>query len=350
MADTYTANYGWTLPEPGASRDTWGQKLNNDLTSIDQLLYMAAPIGVILDFAGVNAPPGWLIADGRLVSRVTYSALFAVIGTIWGAGDGSTTFALPNCNGRAPVGPGSFTDQAGFSYTYGLGGFTGSVNTPILQQHLPNYTLTTGTAGLHNHTGATAPGGNHYHTTDAQGSHNHGGTQWNQTGLSLNDPGHQHGYYQAAQYGGAQTAAGANYILTNVGAVTSVNATGITINDPGHVHGIAYDGSHTHITTWSGNLTMGITSDGNHSHTVALGGGGQAFQVLNPIIVVTKIIYAGSQAAAVMAVSPAVMTIEHEPLERSEIEELREEIAQLKALLMPPPQRRALSSPVRGPH
>ena len=65
------------------------------------------PIGALLDFAGPNAPSGWLIADGRQVSRVTYSALFAAIGTFWGAGDGSTTFTLPNPNGRALIGPGT---------------------------------------------------------------------------------------------------------------------------------------------------------------------------------------------------------------------------------------------------
>lgn len=54
-------------------------------------------------FAAVP-PAGYLLCDGSAVSRATYSALFAVIGTTWGVGDGSTTFNLPNFKGRVPMG------------------------------------------------------------------------------------------------------------------------------------------------------------------------------------------------------------------------------------------------------
>lgn len=54
------------------------------------------PAGLILPYAGGAAPGGYLIAQGQLISRSTYSNLFAAIGTIWGSGDGITTFALPN--------------------------------------------------------------------------------------------------------------------------------------------------------------------------------------------------------------------------------------------------------------
>jgi microcystin-dependent protein len=315
---------------------------------MDQLLYMAMPIGCILDYAGSTPPSGWLIADGRLISRTTYAALFAVLGTAFGAGDGSTTFALPNLVGRTGIGPGSMTDRAGFTYNFTFGTYDGFVENQLVQANLPNYNLVSSSAGSHSHGGQTLAA-SHQHTTDAQGSHNHGGTQWNQTGMSVSDPGHQHYYNQGGIVGASGMAAGGNYNLTQYGVLTSSNTTGIGLNDPGHVHGIAYDGSHAHTTTYT-SIQLGISADGVHQHTIPLGGSGQYFIVLNPVIVVTKIIYAGSQAAVVTAVSAAVMTIEHEPLERSEIEELREEIAQLKALLMPPPQRRALSSPVRGPH
>jgi microcystin-dependent protein len=336
------------LPEVGASRDTWGALLNDNFNTLDSFVFMAAPIGMILDYAGSTAPPGYLICDGRLVSRITYSALFAVIGTTFNAGDGSTTFGLPACNGRSLIGPGSFTDSNGAIYNFSLGYADGAVFNTITQATLPNYTLITNNSVAHNHGGQTLAA-SHQHTTDAQGSHNHGGTQWNQTGMSVSDPGHQHYYNQGVIVGASGMAAGGNYNLTPYGVLTSANTTGIGLNDPGHVHGIAYDGSHAHTTTYT-SIQLGISADGVHQHNVPLGGGAQPFRVLNPILSVTKIIYAGSQAAAVTSVSAAVMTIEHEPLERSELEELREEIAQLKALLMPPPQRRALSSPVRGPH
>lgn len=60
--------------------------------------------GDIKLIAGATAPTGWLICDGSLLSRTTFDTLFAAIGTTYGPGDGSTTFALPNLKGRIPVG------------------------------------------------------------------------------------------------------------------------------------------------------------------------------------------------------------------------------------------------------
>ena len=62
------------------------------------------PIGGILPYPSSTAPTNWLICDGSAVSRSDYSELFAVIGTTYGSGDGSTTFNLPNLKGRVPVG------------------------------------------------------------------------------------------------------------------------------------------------------------------------------------------------------------------------------------------------------
>ena len=63
------------------------------------------PVGMIISFAGgIGTPPGWLICDGAAVSRTTYSALFNALGVAFGAGNGSTTFNLPNLKGRVPVG------------------------------------------------------------------------------------------------------------------------------------------------------------------------------------------------------------------------------------------------------
>lgn len=65
------------------------------------------PSGAITAYAGASAPTDWLLCDGSAVSRSTYASLFAAIGTTYGAGDGSTTFNLPDLRGRVAVGKGS---------------------------------------------------------------------------------------------------------------------------------------------------------------------------------------------------------------------------------------------------
>lgn len=62
------------------------------------------PIGVILPLSSSTIPEGYLLCDGSAVSRETYATLFGVIGTTYGSGDGSTTFNLPNLQGKVPVG------------------------------------------------------------------------------------------------------------------------------------------------------------------------------------------------------------------------------------------------------
>ena len=58
------------------------------------------PVGSYIQFAGSQAPAGFLVCNGGEISRTTYSELFAVIGTTYGSGDGSTTFNLPNLTDR----------------------------------------------------------------------------------------------------------------------------------------------------------------------------------------------------------------------------------------------------------
>lgn len=62
------------------------------------------PAGLVAPYAGGAIPSGWLVCNGGLVSRTAYARLFAAIGTTYGSGDGSTTFALPNYKGRVLVG------------------------------------------------------------------------------------------------------------------------------------------------------------------------------------------------------------------------------------------------------
>jgi len=55
-------------------------------------------------FGGSAAPSGWLLCQGQAVSRVTYAALYNIIGTIYGEGNGSSTFNVPDLQDRVPIG------------------------------------------------------------------------------------------------------------------------------------------------------------------------------------------------------------------------------------------------------
>lgn len=105
----------------------------------------AAPTGAVTEYAGSSAPTGWLLCDGSAVSRSTYAALFAVIGTNYGAGDGSTTFNVPDVRGRVPTGKGSHADVDV------LGDNDGSVLADRRPKH--KHTDPWGTQGLNNATG-----------------------------------------------------------------------------------------------------------------------------------------------------------------------------------------------------
>lgn len=106
----------------------------------------AVVTGAMLDFAGTSLPSGYLGCDGSAVSRSTYATLFTAIGTTWGAGDGSTTFNLPDFRRRAAVGSGG-------SGTGTLGNAIG--NTGGAETH----TLSTAELASHTHPSTTGVGG-----------------------------------------------------------------------------------------------------------------------------------------------------------------------------------------------
>ena len=313
MPDAYTPQLALIQPEVGASRDTWGAKWNDNATIIDQFVSQFCQIGIIADFAGPTAPSGWLICDGRLISRTTYAKLFAVIGEYWGAGDGTTTFRLPNTAGRSLLGPGTVTDQSGLPYTFGFTQMQGYAYAYINQNALPNITLTTNTQGNHTHIAGMSGEGSHTHVVDAVGDHQHG------TAVPYSTPSFT-----------------AIFPVWNTGLGSIYPAT-----DPAgaHTHTMQPAGFHTHSIT--------VYATGDHAHSVSLGGGGQPLTVLNPFLVITKIIYAGSEAAIVTAAD--VPTAPESTDLHREIENLREEITALRALFETP-RARMLSAPNRGPH
>lgn len=62
------------------------------------------PVGAVIEWYSDNIPSNWLLCDGQAVSRTDYSSLFNVLGTVYGEGDGTTTFNLPDKKGKVAVG------------------------------------------------------------------------------------------------------------------------------------------------------------------------------------------------------------------------------------------------------
>jgi len=333
MPDTYTPNLALVKPEVGASRDSWGSKLNANADTLDKLVSQAMPIGAILDFAGPNAPPGWLICDGRWISRVTFSALFSVIGTWWGTGDGSTSFALPAPNGRVSIGAGHlWGDDQGNPGDYGLAGYIGAQYRQIAKAHLPNYNMVSDSQGYHAHGGVTVGAGGHTHTTDVQGSHNHdtGGTAGGASpggahrhdGNTDGQGSHAHNVVLPNQSAG--TSGGGYNVMSDVfgNRAYATDAAGHHAHNvnvfeaAAHQHYLYWDGNHAHNVYGVGDHTHGVYGDGTHAHNISLGGGGQWFDLRQPALVVTKIIYAGPQASATLGAlaAPLVQRLLSAPL------------------------------------
>ena len=107
VTSTKIADNAVSTAKIGDQQVTSAKIANNAVTTAKvepDIAQSLAPTGSILDFAGSSAPPGWLLCQGQAVSRSTYAALFAVIGTTYGTGNGSTTFNLPDYRGRVSAG------------------------------------------------------------------------------------------------------------------------------------------------------------------------------------------------------------------------------------------------------
>jgi microcystin-dependent protein len=135
----------------------------------------ASPIGTLVAYAGASAPLGWHLADGSAVSRTTYATAFAVMGTTYGAGDGSTTFNLPNLGGSVVLGTNG-------TYTRGLTG--GAATVALSTAQIPAHDH--GAAGAHTHTAGEGSAS----ATVASGT---GATVANSTGVTTSSAGsHTH--------------------------------------------------------------------------------------------------------------------------------------------------------------
>lgn len=119
----------------------------------------SAVTGEIKMIAANSTPTGWLVCNGTAVSRTTYAALFAVIGTTFGSGDGSTTFNLPDMRDRFPVGAGS-------TFSVGASGGDSTVTLGINNLPAHNHTISirAGTGTLTNDPNENILGGGKIYT------------------------------------------------------------------------------------------------------------------------------------------------------------------------------------------
>lgn len=113
----------------GLDRSQYSAFLNDQdsITAFERLFSkvnsLSMPCGSLIPFGGTSAPEDWLLCDGAAVSRTTFSELFKVIGTSFGAGDGSTTFNVPDTREAALAGVGTRATGVASHDAFTLGQF-----------------------------------------------------------------------------------------------------------------------------------------------------------------------------------------------------------------------------------
>ncbi len=210
-------------------------------SSFQGLQSSITPIGVIRFFAGSVVPNGWLLCNGSTVSRKAYGDLFKVIGTTFGAGNSNDTFTLPDMRGRIPICAGTGTSLTTRTLGSNVGAETATLSEANMASHTHTATVGTQTAN-HTHSGTSG-------TVSAD--HTHG---WGRNVGSFGSYGLRDGNNRSA-------------------------------NGTPNTQGAHQD--HSHGTTTG-------TESANHNHTVTNSstGGGTAFGIIPPAIVVNFIIKA----------------------------------------------------------
>ena len=245
------ANTAKTNAETATTNANEAAQAANDLVKeIEQKLIAGelskdTPIGVIHEYAGESAPAGYLLCDGQAVSRNEYANLYAVIGEHYGAGDGATTFHLPDLRGRVAVG--CRMDDTDFDT---LGKQGGSKTHTLTSDEMPSHTHV---QDAHKHSAAGS--------SNEAGAHTHGASS-NSIGT------HTHTVSATAASAGNHTHIISAMCAYPLGGTPAKVPNGSYYNlYSGHVE-CDTTGAHTH--TVSGNAT----SAGAHSHTVTVNSGG----------------------------------------------------------------------------
>lgn len=212
----------------------WLVEHNEDGTHIVRQDVETVPIGGIIMWTAAAVPnSNWELCRGQALSRVTDKALFDIIGTTYGIGDGSTTFNIPDLQQRFPLGKASAGTGATLAATGGTIDHTHS---------LASLTIT-------GSTGSTSPG------TDSQGSHSHGG-------VTGSEASHTHDLSVLQNGVTATSTAGGVPVDNNLTGST------VSVSVAGHAHFSVNPASGTHTSDAGTSHNHTISSDGSHAHTV----------------------------------------------------------------------------------
>jgi len=143
------------------------------------------PTATIVPWSASSVPTGFLECNGAAVSRSTYSALFAIIGTTYGAGDGSSTFLLPDIQDNVPLG------KSGTKALASTGGANTVASTGNVGGSTANATLSTAQLASHSHSGGRGNSGSISSGSGNPENSIAGGSSGN-TGSTGSGQGHQH--------------------------------------------------------------------------------------------------------------------------------------------------------------
>lgn len=118
----------------GIDEDNQTTLYDNSTNTFNAFANKSTPAGTVLIYAGASVPEGFLLCNGAAISRTDYDVLYQIIGTTYGAGDGTTTFNLPDLRGRVVI---------GVSGTHAIGTTGGAETVTLTEQQIPSHTHTT---------------------------------------------------------------------------------------------------------------------------------------------------------------------------------------------------------------
>lgn len=220
------------------------------INSIQRITTSAYDIGDVKLSARKRDYNGWLVCDGRSMSRSDYKSLFDVIGTQFGSND-SLTFNLPDYKGRVIGMPGSGTGLTARAMGDKVGSETRTLSTNQLPSH--SHTGTTAASGSHNHTATSSTAGSHTHATNATGTP-----------------------YGLATIDGTGTATTSDSTPGEIKVMTTPYPLTVTAN-----------GDHSHA------ITVATAPDHSHGFTTSSVGGNLPFEVMQPTLFGTNVLIYG---------------------------------------------------------